>query len=211
MPSQAFVDFDALTAIVQANAGGLVSVQWGTTPDPFQGFAGLDGNGNPLPGMPSAPPALDPAASGSACKVTLDVTSISPVGVDDTRRDFIPGEGGAPGHVQLTQYGLRHFTLTMRVESDTYPSSQTVAERMRTRWLRRSTTEALHAIGCALRRVGDCRSMSVPAWDNRTIDACTLEVFLAYAVEEVDTVGETGSEHPGNWIESVQPLTFIKG
>ena len=195
----AFIDIDALAAIVQLNAGPLVSVSWGTSPDRFQGFDGLDGSGNPLAGMPSIGPPANAAGSGSACRITLDIGPIVQVGVDDTRRDFDPVANAQV----LTQYGLRQFTLTMRVESDTYPAAATVCERMRTRWLRKSTLAALSAINCALRKVSDTRSIDVKAWDNRAIDACVLEVFLTYRVEEIDTVGEES----GNWIESVTPLT----
>ncbi len=200
----AFVDLDALQAIVQTNAGPLVAVSWGNTPNPMPVASGLDGNGIPLAGMPAAPPAIDPAHSGGAVAITLDLAPITQVGWDDTRRTFDPTANGGAGAIAIVQTGIRHFTLTMRVESDLYPAALTVCERMRTRWLRKSTLAALKAIGCALREVSDTRSMQVAYWDQKTIDVASLDVHLTYGMTEADPIGDQPAGDPvGNWIQTV--------
>lgn len=207
----AFVDLSALEAIVQANVGELVAVSWGNTPNPMAVSSGLDTDGIPIAGLPTNPRARPVHGSGSSVSVTLDIPTIVQVGVDDTRRGFDPAANAGAGAVTMVQFGIRHFSLTMRVEADAYPAALTVCERMRTRWLRKSTRAALHAIDCAIREVGDTRSGNVQVRDQKTMDVATLEVLLAFRAYEADPIGETTPA--GNWIASTAPtpITFTRG
>lgn len=203
----AFVDLSVLTSIVQTNAGPLIDVSWGNTPVSMAVSSGLDANGSMIPGLPTNPKARHVAGSGGSVSITLDIPSIQAVGVDDTRRTFNAGTGV----IEMAQFGIRHFSLTMRVEADAYPAAITVCERMRTRWLRKSTRAALHAIDCAIREVGDTHSGNGAARDQKTMDVATLEVMLSFRAYEADPIGETTPA--GNWIESTAPtpITFTRG
>lgn len=207
----AFVDLSVLTAIVQTNAGPLVDVSWGNTPVSMAVSSGLDTNGSPIAGLPGNPKARHVHGSGSSVAITLDIPSIQAVGVDDTRRVFDPAANAGVGAIVMAQFGIRHFSLTMRVEADAYPAAITVCERMRTRWLRKSTRAMLHAIDCAIREVGDTHSGLGPARDQKTMDVATLEVMLAFRAYEADPIGETTPV--GNWVASTAPtpITFTRG
>ena len=111
-----------------------------------------------------------------------------------------------PSQVVVLQCGLRHFTVTVTIESDDFPAAITTAERLRVRLARRSTFDALNVIGCAHRDVGTTRNISAKNWNGRAVDAVMIEWFLTYAVNEVDTVGE-GPDFDGNWIQTVDTPT----
>lgn len=207
----AFVDLGALEEIVRANAGPFVAISWGNTPNPMAVSSGLDPDGGMIAGLPTNPRARPVHGSGSSVSITLDIPSIQAVGVDDTRREFVTSIADPSGSIAMAQFGIRHFSLTMRVEADAYPAALTVCERMRTRWLRKSTRAALHAIDCAIREVGDTRSGNVQIRDQKTMDVATLEVMLAFRAYEADPIGETTPV--GNWIASTSPtpITFTRG
>lgn len=200
MSSEAFLDLDALLAIVQANVGERVAVAWSNTPELLRGPSGLDELGNPIAGVDGGPIAVTPVGGlGVGMRVELDTPVLSQVGTDETRRTY---DAGTNTQI-ITQIGLRNFTLTMRVECEVFPSAWTVCERMRTRWYRKGVLAQLRALNIAMRRVGDVISMSVPDQDRRVIDAARLDVFLRYCAVEVDTLTETVP--PGNWIETLGP------
>jgi hypothetical protein len=203
MMATEYIDFEAIRAIVKTCIGStLVRVQWDGEPLGFEGFAGLDQAGLPMAGLSS--PATDPAASGGACRVTLSFSTAEQLGVDDMRREY-----NDTTHQQtLTQFGLRQFTLTIKVESDFSGPTLTICERIRNIMNRVSTRDALGTVGCALREVGQCRPFNVPSWDGKSIDAAILEVFFSCGVVEPDPVGETGTDVPNNWIETVDDPVF---
>ena len=191
----AFVDLTALLGIVQLNAGPNVSVTWSTDPDEQQAFAGLNESGQ-------ISPSSDSAALG--VRVVLDIPSIRAVGVDDSIRRY----NSTNDTNDLTQAGLREFTLSIRVETESYPAALTTCERMRGRWLRKSTLAKLNAIQCALRRVGDTISVGAQSWDHKLVDAAVIEIELTYLYVEFDPIGE--AVPPGNYIQTVAPLTFTE-
>jgi hypothetical protein len=277
----AFVDLEGLRAIVQANAGPLVPVTWsGTSPDPWYGNSGLDGNGNPQASgpdasgvevaTPSGAPAPAPVGWGAGMKIEIDVTDSEDSGQDEVRRVFQPSasttttgaqrgdqltinvasttgfppfgqvsivtdqgtipvsyssvtdtaikgcRGGfgniAPGaavvcaeRFVLLKCGIRKFTLSILVSSDDFPAAITTCERLRRRFARRSTFEALNALGCAFIDAGKTQPVTVPNWNGRAVDAVLIEITLSYAMNEVDEVGE-GPDGNGNWIEASDPV-----
>jgi hypothetical protein len=204
MMATEYIDFEAIRGIVKTCIGSsLLAIQWDGEPLSFLGFSGLNQAGLPMAGLPN--PAVDPAASGGACRVTLSFSTAEGIGVDDMRREYDSGT-----HQQtVTQFGLRQFTLTIKVESDFSGPTLTICERIRNVMNRASTREALSTVGCALQSVGTCHPISVGSWDNKSIDASILEVFLACGVVEADPIGETGTVTPNNWIESVDDPTYL--
>jgi hypothetical protein len=195
-----FLDLDALLAIVQGNVGPRVPVAWANQPEKRYGPSGLDRFGMPIVGIPVPPNPTAPTPSGGmggGMKVTLDVPILSQLGTDDTRRTFDTDAQA----IVLTQVGWRNFTLSYTIESEKFPAALTVAERMRTRWYRKSTLAQLRAISIAMRSVGDVRSISTKPWDKRMLDAVVCEVFLRYTSTEIDDVGETTPV--GNWIQTI--------
>ena len=202
-------DLDALKAIVQGIVGERVPVLWGTNPELLRGPSGLGPTGLPIPGVPplSSPSTPTPAGGmGGGMSITLDVPVLSPTGVPDTRRTF-----DSVDQVQiLTQVEVCNFTLTIKIESDSYPAAITVAQRLKRQFRRKSTLAALRAMNVALRRLGDAVSISVANWDNRIVDALVLDVFLRYTEVEIDDPGET-TPTPGLWIETIGPTGTTDG
>jgi len=285
MADHHFPDRAWLKSIVQKAVGALSDVSWDYEPTNFQGFSGLGVDGDPLPGMPLAPPALTAQASGGATQVTLSIPSWVGHGNDCVTRSLVMGPwtlaGPTPptiviagdvdtekvkrldirvtlagargvwegeysldrgvtwvpftsaatvtlgtsglelqistGNASLTNTwrsnpaqsllnsGLRHFTLSIKCESES--DAHSILERVSTYFNLKSTISQLPSHFMALRDVSEVVNLPNVEWDGRAIRAAVLEVFLTYLTEQVDTEGETGSEFPNNWIETVLPPT----
>lgn len=286
MANHHFPDRAWLKSIVQKAVGSaLVDVSWDYEPTRFQGFSGLGTNGDPLPGMPLAPPALSARDSGGATQVTMSIPSWVGHGNDCVTRKLVMGPwtvaGPTPPPIviagdvdtskvkrldirvtlagalgvwqgdysldrgatwvhftsaanvplgtsgltlqistgnasltntwqsnpaqQLTNSGLRHFTLSIKCESES--DAHSILERVSSYFNFKSTISQLPSHFMALRDVSEVVNLPNVVWDGRAIRAAVLEVFLTYLTEEVDSEGETGSEFPNNWIETVLPPT----
>jgi hypothetical protein len=53
----------------------------------------------------------------------------------------------------------------------------------------------------ALRTTSDILEVSVEAWDQKTIQAASLDVMLTFTLQTIDAAGETDTV-TGNWIET---------
>lgn len=183
----AFVDFDALEAIVRTNAGANVVVTTTTSVWSMPGFAQLDPSGQPN------------NVPGGALEIRLDIPVIGnrfPDSVEYAYDSFDDEQN-------VTIKGVREFTLALTILSDSPLMAATVAERLRTRFTRAGVRAALLAIGCTVLSTGTVKSITVPAWDNREIDAVIFELFMNYNVVEVDDTDPA----EGDYIASVTPLT----
>ncbi len=189
----AFVDVDLLEKIAQENAGPGVAVVWEGDPEPVQGWGGLGSAGQ-----------VDANADSAtlAARLALSIVSIDPRFVDDTIRRY----NSTTHKIELTQAGLREFVLQLAVTSESSPAAMTVCERMRGRWLRKSTLARLRAAKIALRSIGRTIPGPTKSWDNKLVDVAIVELNMTYLYVEKDPIGEDD----GNWIETVTPLTLTE-
>lgn len=188
------IDEQALKDLIQSLLGDHITVDWQREPEHWPGFSGIAADGS-----------ADTNSSLGA-QVTLSMTSVMGVGTDDMRRTY----NALPQTQTIEQVGLRHVNVQALVECGGEISAPSIAERIITGFQRRSTLNALRELGCALRRVAEIRGQSVPAWDNKYADGCVVEIDLTWGSASPDPIGETGTEVPHNWIETLDPLTFTK-
>jgi len=184
-----------LKDLIQAVLGSQITVDWAREPEHWPGFSGIAADGTANVNSPLG------------AQVTLSWISIVGVGVDDMRRTYDPDEETQT----VTQVGSRHLDLQCLVECSGEISAGALAERLITGFQRKSTLNALRELGCAMRRAYEVKGNSVPAWDTKFTDSTVVEVQLTWGLESLDPIGETGTEVPNNWIESVSTLTFTRG
>lgn len=185
-----FPNKNGLCTLVASLAGlqNGVSAAFSNDVGTFDAFAGLD----PL-GAPVLAPA-DPGVITTAVSIWLNIPSFVRIGVDDTYNELDLGTN----KLDVTEAGIRHFTLSIRIESDNV-DSQMVAERIRAGFLRRSTLASLAALRLAVRDVMDARPLEIK-WNNRTVKATNLDVLLTYGFAATDP---NGGESVGDWIETI--------
>lgn len=184
-----YPDKAGLCALVASLAGlqNGITAAFSNEPGTFDAFAGLGPLGAPLTGPAASNPS--PAVS-----IWLNIPTFTDVGVDDT----INALNETTNLLEVLEAGLRHFTLTIRIESDNV-DTQAVAERIRAGFQRRSTIAPLHELRCALRDVLEARPLEIK-WNNRTIKATNLDVLLTYGFAATDP---NGGESAGDWIEDI--------
>jgi hypothetical protein len=195
------VNLAELKALVQALVGESVQVYWNTEALRQDGGSGLDANAYPLPPVP---PATSAAGQGQAVRVTLDIPSLTTYAMDENVREM----NDVTELLEITQWGFRLFTLSVKVESEFIPDAFTVAERLRARFSFVSTGQSLRDIRCALREVSELRSLAIAQWDTRAVNVVQFDVWLTFAMSAPDDIGE-GPSPMGNWIETVELVNMI--
>lgn len=182
-----FPDKDGLAALVTEFAGlsNGVAAGFSNSPGTFDAFAGLGPLGAPL--------ATPGTSISSAVSIGLNIPTFVQRHVDDTINTL----DDETDLLDVVQAGLRHFTLSIRIESDTV-DTQEIAERIRAGFTRKSTIAKLHELRCALRDVLEARPLEV-RWNNRTIKATNVDVLLTFGFLATDP---NGGESEGNWIET---------
>lgn len=108
----------------------------------------------------------------------------------------------------LEQVGRRHFTLSIKVESER-ADAFALCERINTYWNFRSTVRTLPAYFMALREVTDTLALPETNWDGKTIQAASCDVLLAYSGVVTDSTGETDTVS-GNWIETCEISNLLE-
>jgi hypothetical protein len=135
----------------------------------------------------------------------LKVTSVVGIGQDETRYEFVPVTSSAPadlpylGQLRATQCGWRRFTLQVQshvVEHQDVQWCMQTLERLRTGLRRRSSLDALSAVGVSLVRIEQAVDVS-RKFDGRVHSIGNMDVIFGAVVNDRDPA-------PAGWIERIE-------
>lgn len=124
-------------------------------------------------------------------ELTLRVTRVADVQTE-RRYDYDAGDTETPATLTETLFGMREFTLEVRVEShdhrqDLSSWAWSMLERVRSGLLFQRSIDALLAVEVGLVRLGDSRDVSFK-FDKRTVHAAMFEATFNAAFEHSDSV-----------------------
>lgn len=143
--------------------------------------------------------------SGVAVSVNLYFNSPKNVFVDEKRRDTVTIPANADGFttaLQTTLCGNRHFTVSVKIESDSgRPGSDAVAylsDLLRTFLRSDAVKEGLETAGVALRSINATINTTYTDQDSRRLSSSTTDLFFAAAVNYVDPTAT------GDYVQTVQ-------
>lgn len=141
----------------------------------------------------------DPTA-GAICRIACK--SLKTIGSDECVNTYDVG-----GSILVTKYvGLRGFTLNLLLESDQLGFCQETLEKVRIKLQRKAVRAKLRDLAISIVEVMPVQDVSAK-WDDRVINAATLDIECMMRVEDIDdtpnyggvieTINNPWFSHPG--------------
>lgn len=147
-------------------------------------------------------PFVDP---DDGCIALLHTIATGSVGGDEFRQEY----NSTSQKIDLTQAGIRTFTVSVLVESyDQGDETQALeyVERLRDALERSQILELFRAINLTVREIGTPNDLS-GVEDDHAVSAASVDVFFAYGNNVTSAPGLA----PLDWIETVETEADIEG